>query len=534
MAPRRLGVAAFAALAALVAAGYAAVAMRPLAALLRLVPDDAFYYLQIARQLAAGHGSTFDGVNPASGYHPAWMLLLVPFAALVSSPVALLRTALVVGLLLHIAASALLVPALRDFMSARAALVGGLCWLANPVALLLALQGVESAVYELALVVVLLVAARHARSGAPLPGVALGAALALAFLGRTEAGILAAVTCLGVLLAAGRGRRLAGARAALVVGGAFTLGTLPWFAWCWWQTESPWQSSGTAKALWAAPHLARYTPVERVSRALEVAAREFVSPPWIEPGIELGSFPPSLLLAAAILPALVGPVLALRLPADHRRVLGACAWLLGAMVSTGVVYGALAWTIPFWYHVLPGLFLFVLGYLWIGAAIDAGELRRWARPLGVAAATLVLATSLLADVVVSRHPPELYPWQPDMLRSVAVFDRLMPPGASVACFNAGIPAFFGSRRVVNLDGVVNLSVLPYYRARNLERYFADEHLDYLADDTATLDEAKPFFGAPLRLEPLASVRMTEWHSERRFLWRVGPASAPQSPPPAAR
>ena len=530
MAPRRLGVAAFAALAAFVAAGYVAVAMRPLASLLRVVPDDAFYYLQIAKQLASGHGSTFDGVNAASGYHPAWMLLLVPFAAMISSPVALLRTTLVVALLLHVAASALLVPALRYFMSSRAALLGGFCWLANPLALLLAMQGVESAVYELAVVVVLLVAARHSRIGAPLPAVALGAALALAFLGRTEAGILAALTCLAVLLAAGRGRRLAGARAALVVGGTFTLGTLPWFAWCWWQTGSPWQSSGTAKALWAAPHLAASTPVERISRALEVTAHEFVSPPWIE----LGSLPPSLLLATAILPALLGPLLVLRLPADHRRVLGACAWLLAAMVATGAVYGALAWTIPFWYHALPGLFLFVLGYLWIGAAMDAGELRRWARPVGVAAATLVLAASLLADVVAFRQPPDLYPWQPDMLRSVAVFDRVMPLGAPVACFNAGIPAFFGSRRVINLDGVVNVAVLPYYRARNLDRYFADEHLDYLADDTATLDEARPFFGAPLRLEPLASVSMTEWHAERRYLWRVGPPSPPQSAPPAVR
>jgi len=65
MTPRRLGRAAFGALAALVAAGYLAVVMRPLAVLLRVVPDDAFYYLQIARHLAAGHGSTFDGIHPA-------------------------------------------------------------------------------------------------------------------------------------------------------------------------------------------------------------------------------------------------------------------------------------------------------------------------------------------------------------------------------------------------------------------------------------------------------------------------------------
>lgn len=530
MASRRLDVAAFAALAALVAAGYVAVAMRPLASLLSVVPDDAFYYLQIAKHLAAGQGSTFDGVHPASGYHPAWMLLLVPLAAVVSTPVTLLRAALVMALLLHVAASALLVPALRECMSARAALLGGLCWVANPLALLLAMQGVESAAYELALVVVLLVAARHARRGAPFPGVALGAALALAFLGRTEAGILAAVTCLAVLVVAGRPRRLAGARAALVVGGTFTLGTLPWFAWCWWQTGSPWQSSGTAKALWAAPRLARYMPVERLSRALAVAAHEFASPPWIE----LGSFPPSLLLATAILPALLGPLLALRVAADHRRILCACAWLLAATVLTGAVYGALAWTIPLWYHVLPGLFLFVLGYLWIGSAIDPAGSSRWAARLGVSTATLLLAISLLADVAALRHPPELYPWQPDMLRSIAVFDRVMPPGVPLACFNAGIPAFFGNRRVINLDGVVNLSVLPYYRARNLERYFADERLEYLADDTATLDEARPFFGVPLRLEPLASVTMTDWHSERRFLWRVGPPAPSPSAPAAAR
>lgn len=38
--------------------------------------DDFFYYLQIARNLADGLGSTFDGVNPTNGYHPLWMLVL--------------------------------------------------------------------------------------------------------------------------------------------------------------------------------------------------------------------------------------------------------------------------------------------------------------------------------------------------------------------------------------------------------------------------------------------------------------------------
>lgn len=42
------------------------------------VPDDAFYYFKIAQNIAAGRGSTFDGLHPTNGYHPLWMGLLIP------------------------------------------------------------------------------------------------------------------------------------------------------------------------------------------------------------------------------------------------------------------------------------------------------------------------------------------------------------------------------------------------------------------------------------------------------------------------
>ena len=47
---------------------------------LRFVPDDAFYYLEIARRIGSGQGSTFDGLTKTNGYHPLWQMLLVPFA----------------------------------------------------------------------------------------------------------------------------------------------------------------------------------------------------------------------------------------------------------------------------------------------------------------------------------------------------------------------------------------------------------------------------------------------------------------------
>ena len=42
--------------------------------------DDAFYYFQIARNLAEGKFSTFDGgITRTNGYHPLWLLLTTPF-----------------------------------------------------------------------------------------------------------------------------------------------------------------------------------------------------------------------------------------------------------------------------------------------------------------------------------------------------------------------------------------------------------------------------------------------------------------------
>ena len=37
--------------------------------------DDSFFYLQVGRNFALGHGSTFNGLMPTNGYHPLWMLL---------------------------------------------------------------------------------------------------------------------------------------------------------------------------------------------------------------------------------------------------------------------------------------------------------------------------------------------------------------------------------------------------------------------------------------------------------------------------
>jgi hypothetical protein len=49
--------------------------------IVRYIPDDAFYYLILARNFATTHRWTFDGVEPASGFHLLWGYLLAALYA---------------------------------------------------------------------------------------------------------------------------------------------------------------------------------------------------------------------------------------------------------------------------------------------------------------------------------------------------------------------------------------------------------------------------------------------------------------------
>ena len=50
------------------------------------VQDDLLYYLQVAKNIAQGHGSTFNGIVPTNGYQPLWLLLLVPLSRFTEDP----------------------------------------------------------------------------------------------------------------------------------------------------------------------------------------------------------------------------------------------------------------------------------------------------------------------------------------------------------------------------------------------------------------------------------------------------------------
>lgn len=64
--------------------------------------DDSFFYLQVGRNFALGHGSTFNRLMPTNGYHPVWMLLCAAVYRIVPGRIAGLHGVAVLIVLLNL------------------------------------------------------------------------------------------------------------------------------------------------------------------------------------------------------------------------------------------------------------------------------------------------------------------------------------------------------------------------------------------------------------------------------------------------
>ncbi len=53
--------------------------------------DDAYYYFKIARNIVDNGKLTFDGKNLTNGFHPLWLLVLIPFYLVLRDPILVLR-----------------------------------------------------------------------------------------------------------------------------------------------------------------------------------------------------------------------------------------------------------------------------------------------------------------------------------------------------------------------------------------------------------------------------------------------------------
>jgi len=426
------------------------VALKPVNALAaRYLADDYFYFLSVARHLAAGQGSTFDGgVSYTNGYQPLFAWLLAGLFALGLGKTAAIHGGLVLitvaGAAAAWAAFRLLEEEGRPWGGAFAAGVLGLGLFHS----LAALTGFETPLAIAGVLWTLLLARRGA--GPAWLGIVCGVSV----LARVDA--LPLVGLLALPLA--RRKDVAGlARMAA----AFALVVGPWVVWSLVRFGTPVHDSSAVKARLRAPG--------SIVHAGRLVARES---------------------ARSVLPeTLLGPRHQPRAPVV---VAGAFAVLALA------VAGARRFPVAAGYA-----FAVAAAYAVLTDTSDTGALARYLHPVWAIVTVLAAGNRLLQHplpVVVllllhAREAREYVRWDsgtPAELSFVGaahvlappVLERTVPDGDRVGAFDAGALGYASPRGVVNLDGLMNHDIVRMRRA--CDRPSRECMLDYLHEKRITV------------------------------------------------
>jgi hypothetical protein len=482
--------------------------------LLQIVPDDAFYYLDVARNLVETGRSTADGVFATNGYHPAWMVAAVLLARVFRKPEVLLRAIVAVSLVLHLSVAAVLQRCLRSIVGHRWAWTASVCWLLNPLAYLIASQATEASIYALAALIAFSLHLRldGVKAGSGPPSVtsvaAFGASLGFVFLARTEGVVILGV---GLLWLAWRARSLklrGGHLLAAVIASVVVIA--PWLYFSWREVGTIVQDSGAMKLLWARDIVPG--PGGWVRNLLDTA--DFFGRRLL--GLMLHADVPKLgvLVAASALGVAVGLVMLRNFNSREARALRA---VIVPTVITVVTYGFTLVERQIWWLTLPCLAILLLTFVTLPTLLDSSGVTRTVHAM-IQAVVVIACIGLF--VRAQHRPTTLYPWQPDVRSSQRDIDDLVPGSERLGSFNAGIPIYFSSRPVIALEGLINHQVELAWQDRRLGDFLRDEHISFIADEQRALNQALRFMGPTPTFQRVTTFPLTGWPTKERVLWQL--------------
>lgn len=148
------------------------------------VPDDAYYYFEIATRWARGEGPTFDGIEATNGFHPLWQVL-VTILGLVFHGDALVRAALI-GELALLAIAVVLIARLILFRFGPWATAAVLLVTSSAAVIPGAVDGMETGISILSLALLTTALTRHLQNPERRSAIFVGVCSGLVVLARLD------------------------------------------------------------------------------------------------------------------------------------------------------------------------------------------------------------------------------------------------------------------------------------------------------------------------------------------------------------
>ncbi|MEZ4649423.1 MAG: hypothetical protein R3E97_11710 [Candidatus Eisenbacteria bacterium] len=441
--------------------------------------DDSYYYLVVARNIAAGLGSTFDGTTELTNvYHPLWMGFVVPIHLLVHDPDLGIRLTLLLSGILALGMLVLLVRTLNRNVGRWAGL-STLILFAWPRFFGLTQNALETALL-LFLYAWIFRALVRGRFEAVPQRTGLGILLGFAMLARLDTVFLIFSVLLCSLLEWSRGGSLWTALESGSRSGRHEAGQQQRAAGGSARSASMWSRLLShlplaAVAIPVLPYLFWNLTVFGHLQPVSGAMKTTFPSVGFHPG-PLRDFPEyAALLAVALIVILIG----LRSRASrYDRALA----VFGIAAVLHALYTVLfmVWAVDRWHFAL--LVFIALTALPGWAQVILERIRR---PIAVALVLLAIA----GGVVVQSYSLSLRSgrYQANTY-DVAIWARdHLPPDATLSSTDSGVLAYFSGLSTVNLDGLINsFAYLERLREGNgaVERYMAEKGVDYILDQNS--------------------------------------------------
>jgi hypothetical protein len=474
--------------------------------------DDAYYYFQVARNVADLGRVTFDGVHVTSGVQMLWTMLLSALATLVHERVAFVRAILVLSTVLNLGSGLQLRRLGRNLSSSDLGNIAVILWSAFMLAVSPTMLGVEYPLHILIIVVTISVWwTIHAD---PLRATSgrlqlLGLLLTLNFWIRLDSGLLSVLVALSVLVSL---RRAGVATPTLVRQAALfavwpIVGALGYIAIYWWAAGTLMPVSGLVKSVYAGRHFAGHpwflALAGHLAWWLRVVARPSVD---VVSGVVLANHRPlfgpvPVVMLATLAAASAWTIRAvLRERLQHQQqyrvmVFLALLWAFGTLHAALVVA-----TLGHFSHVTQHYYgwLYITWCLWVALMIERrlavrGSAAQRSRAVAVAAVSLIVVVNVAFAAVRWRQAVDTDNLHNRRLAVIAWIDEHVPADARIGAWNAGQLGYFLKQPVVNLDGLANDSA---YLKRiesgvPLADYLRQERIEYLVDNDA-LDMTMPY------------------------------------------
>lgn len=471
------------------------------------IPDDAFYYFQTARNLVGGGGVTFDGLHPTNGFHPLWMLALLPVAHFIADPDVVIQAVLFLTIALNFLSAWLLYRFLR-YLVGRVwlALLGlGLYYL-NLKTIFTSVNGLETSLATSLFMVAIILAywrpLERWRGGRAHSWV-MGTVLGLLFLARTDTLFYILPLLLFEVERQYVRQHRRAVKSVVIIFLMMFLVVFPWFLWNWIEFGSLMQVSGKA--------------VPFVLHENYVNDGEVLGSIWQASAIRLLAFllggRQGFLFIIYLATLIFCFWVFLRVRKNTAVALHGSGWLRLLVWLWGggflliVVHVSIRWFPRLWYFDQMTILSSLTAVTTLAFLIQNNRPQRqplfrklanripFAAPAGFALIIAVAAYVLIRGIY---NAP--YAHQIEMLDAALWLEQNTPEDAVTAAFNAGIIGYFSHRTTLNLDGVMNNESYAAIVDHQLFSFLEKSGVDYYADyDPVMLEQYRIFIG-PIDLE----------------------------------